>query len=481
MLFINGEWRNAVSGDTFESRNPANGDVIGTAADGGVEDVEAAVDAAADAFGSWSTRTAYERSAYLYQAHQLMLERREALAKLMTEEQGKPIRMARNEVGYAADFLLWFAEEAKRVYGETIPSARADQRFIVLRQPVGVVAAITPWNYPVSMLTRKIAPALAAGCTIVLKPAEQTPLLAIETFKIFEEIGIPEGVVNLITTSSPETVGPELVLHPKVRKITFTGSTEVGKLIAQQAATQVKRVSMELGGHAPFVVFDDADPVHAAKGAAAVKFLNTGQACISPNRMLVQRGIADEFLATLEQRFGALKAGSGFTDGVTVGPLIDDAAMSKMERQVSDALDKGATARDRWCPPDRRRPRRRVLLRADPAGGRDSRHGDLPRGDVRPHRAGHRVRHRRRSDRDGERHRVRPGVLRVHAVVDAGVPSHGAAEVRDGRDQRHQPDVGRGAVRRREAERPRLRRLPRRHRRVPRHQARRPVDLIATS
>ncbi len=343
MLFINGKWQDAASGATFDSRNPATGEVIGQAADAGVADARDAIEAADTAFAGWSARTAYERSAYLAQAHQLMLERREALAKLMTEEQGKPIRMARNEVGYAADFLLWFSEEAKRVYGETIPSARADQRFLVLRQPVGVVAAITPWNYPVSMLTRKIGPALAAGCTIVLKPAEQTPLLAVEVFKLLEEVGLPEGVVNLVTTNDPETVGPELVTHPKVRKITFTGSTEVGKLIAQQAATGVKRVSMELGGHAPFLVFDDADPVHAAKGAAAVKFLNTGQACICPNRMLVQRGIAEEFVATMESRFNGLKAGSGFTDGVTVGPLIDDAALAKMERQVADALDKGAT------------------------------------------------------------------------------------------------------------------------------------------
>jgi succinate-semialdehyde dehydrogenase/glutarate-semialdehyde dehydrogenase len=271
-----------------------------------------------------------------------MLEQREALAKLMTEEQGKPIRMARNEIGYAADFLLWFAEEAKRVYGQTIPSARADQRFLVLRQPVGVVGAITPWNYPVSMLTRKIAPALAAGCTIVLKPAEQTPLLAVEVFRIFEEVEVPEGVVNLVVTSDPETVGGELVTNPRVRKITFTGSTEVGTLIAQQAARGVKRVSMELGGHAPFLVLDDADPVHAAKGAAAVKFLNTGQACICPNRLLVQRGLADEFVETMEQRFAALKAGSGLVDGVTVGPLIDEDALAKMERQVADALEKGA-------------------------------------------------------------------------------------------------------------------------------------------
>jgi succinate-semialdehyde dehydrogenase/glutarate-semialdehyde dehydrogenase len=342
VLYIGGEWRDAASGRMFGSRNPATGEVIGSAADGGPEDTRAAIDAAADAFPGWSQRTAYERSAFLYQAYQLMLERREALAKLMTEEQGKPIRMARNEVGYAGDFLLWFAEEAKRNYGETIPSARADQRFLVLRQPVGVVAAITPWNYPISMLTRKIAPALAAGCTVVLKPAEQTPLCAVEVFKILEEAGLPAGTVNLVTTSAPEDVGAELVENPKIAKITFTGSTEVGKLIASRAALHVKRVSMELGGHAPFIVMADADPVHAAKGAAAVKFLNTGQACICPNRLFVHREVAEPFLQTLTDRFAALKAGSGLTDGVTVGPLIDEAAMAKMERQVSDAVAKGA-------------------------------------------------------------------------------------------------------------------------------------------
>jgi succinate-semialdehyde dehydrogenase/glutarate-semialdehyde dehydrogenase len=342
MLYIDGEWRPAESGRTFGSRNPATDEVIDQVADAGLEDVRAAIDAAHGAFDEWAARTAYDRSKFLYRAYQLMLERQEALAKLMTEEQGKPIRMARNEVGYAADFLLWFAEEAKRNYGETIPSARADQRFLVLHQPVGVVGAITPWNYPISMLTRKIAPALAAGCTVVLKPAEQTPLCAVETFKVFEDAEIPAGVVNLVPTADPETVGGELVENDKVRKITFTGSTEVGKLIASNAARHVKRVSMELGGHAPFIVLDDADPVHAAKGAAAVKFLNTGQACICPNRLFVQRGIADAFVATLQQRFEGLKAGAGSIDGVTVGPLIDDAALDKMERQVADALDKGA-------------------------------------------------------------------------------------------------------------------------------------------
>ena len=245
------------------------------------------------------------------------------------------------------------------------------------------MGAITPWNYPVSMLTRKIGPALAAGCTIVLKPAEQTPLLAVEVFKIFDDIELPAGVVNLVTTAQPETVGQELVTHPLVRKITFTGSTEVGKLIAQQAAAGVKRVSMELGGHAPFIVFDDADPVHAAKGAAAVKFLNTGQACICPNRMLVQRGIAEQFTATMEERFAKLQAGSGFTDGVTVGPLIDAAALAKMERQVADALDKGArlvTGGERLTADGLDAG---SLLRSHAARRRHPRHADLPRGDVR--------------------------------------------------------------------------------------------------
>jgi succinate-semialdehyde dehydrogenase/glutarate-semialdehyde dehydrogenase len=342
MLYIAGEWREAASGKRFASHDPATGEIVGEVADGGVEDVRAAIDAASAAFGDWSTRTAYDRSSYLYRSWELLLERREAMAKLMTQEQGKPIRMARAEIGYAADFLQWFAEEAKRIYGQTIPSPRADQRFLVMHQAVGVVGAITPWNYPVSMLTRKIGPALAAGCTVVLKPAEQTPLCAVEMFKVFADAGIPDGVVNLVTSSDGPAVGGELVSHPAVRKITFTGSTEVGKLIAAQAASSVKRVSLELGGHAPFLVLDDADPVHAAKGAAAVKFLNTGQACICPNRLFVQRNIAPAFLETLEARFNGFKAGNGLTDGITVGPLIDDQAMEKMERQVADAVGKGA-------------------------------------------------------------------------------------------------------------------------------------------
>jgi succinate-semialdehyde dehydrogenase/glutarate-semialdehyde dehydrogenase len=243
----------------------------------------------------WSGTTAYERSGYLYEAYRIMMARQEELAQRMTQEQGKPILAARNEVKYGADFLLWFAEEAKRIYGQTIPSARVDQRFIVHRQPVGVVAAITPWNYPISMITRKVAPALAAGCTIVLKPAEATPLCAKAVFEVFEEAGIPAGVVNMVTALKPGPIGKAFLDDPRVRKITFTGSTPVGKMLAQGAAAQLKRVSLELGGHAPFIVCQDADPVHAAKGLSLVKFLNTGQACISPNRIFVHTDQLDSF------------------------------------------------------------------------------------------------------------------------------------------------------------------------------------------
>ncbi len=343
MLYIGGQWVESSSGAFFESTDPATGEVVGKVADGTPADTARAIVAADEAFASWSAKTAYERAAILIKAHQLMNAKRDELATLMTREQGKPLRMARTEVGYAADFLLWFAEEAKRVYGHTIPSSRADHRFMVLQQPVGVAAAITPWNYPISMLTRKIGPALAAGCTIVVKPAEQTPLCAIETVRVLEEAGVPAGVVNLVTTSDPVGVGEEILTNLKVRKISFTGSTEVGKLIAAKAANQMKRVSMELGGHAPFIVFPDADPVAAAKAAAALKSLNTGQACISENRIFVHRAISKPFIETITSRMAAMPAGHGLEDTTTVGPLIDQQALDKMERQVADAVAKGAT------------------------------------------------------------------------------------------------------------------------------------------
>lgn len=344
MLYINGQWTESQSGKMFASTNPATGERIGDVADGGANDAVRAIDAASRAFKAWSRRTAHDRSKFLYNAYHLMVEKKEHLARTMTEEQGKPLKASRNEVQYAADFLLWYAEEAKRVYGEMIPSARPDQRFMVRHQPVGVVGAITPWNYPISMITRKIAPAAAAGCTVVLKPAEQTPLCAIETFKIFEAAGFPEGVLNLVTASEPASIGNEFLTNQKVKKITFTGSTEVGKIIASRAAGEMKRVSVELGGHAPFIVFPDADPTYAAKGASLVKFLNTGQACISPNRIYVHQDIIEPFTKTFVERVGRMKAGNGLEDGIAIGPLVDEAAMVKVDEQVRDALERGASA-----------------------------------------------------------------------------------------------------------------------------------------
>jgi succinate-semialdehyde dehydrogenase/glutarate-semialdehyde dehydrogenase len=340
-LYVDGQWAASESARTFTVSDPATGQPITAVADASSADAAAAVAAARRAFPGWAARSAYDRAAHLYTAWQLMTERAEELAQLMSLEGGKPLRAARNEVRYGADFLLWYAEEAKRVYGTTIPSQRADQRLQVLRQPVGVVGAITPWNYPVSMITRKVSPALAAGCTIVVKPAEQTPMCAMAVFQILHEAGLPAGVANLVTTADPVPVGDVLLDSPAVRKITFTGSTEVGKMIAARAAATMKRVSLELGGHAPFLVFDDADVDHAAKGAALAKFLNTGQACICPNRIYVQRSVHDRFLDTFVDRVGRLRAGHGLDEGTTIGPLIDDAALAKMQRQVADARAKG--------------------------------------------------------------------------------------------------------------------------------------------
>ncbi len=340
-MFINGTWRNA--NDQFEVTNPADGSLISKVADGGREAAREAIEAADNAQTTWANTTAYERSKILYRAYEIMLERKDDLARTMTLEQGKPLKAALTEVQYGADFLLWFAEEAKRVYGQTIPSARGNQRFMVAHQPVGVVAAITPWNYPVSMITRKIAPALAAGCTLVLKPAEATPLCAIKVFECLIDAGVPDGVINLVTAKDPAPIGDEFVNNPKVRKLTFTGSTAVGKMLAGKAAANMKRVSCELGGHAPFLVFADADPVHAAKGAQLIKFLNAGQACISPNRMLVHASIAKQFIETLSERVEKLVVGNGLAEGVSVGPLVNQAAVDKVENQVQDAIAKGAS------------------------------------------------------------------------------------------------------------------------------------------
>lgn len=341
-MFIDGSWIEARSGRSFEVTDPATGEVIGSVPDGGAADAHDAIGAADAAFAAWSTTTAHHRADLLYRAWRLMTERSDQLAELMTREQGKPLKASRAEVNYAADFLRFYAEEATRVTGEWLPSARPDQRFLVLRQPVGVVAMVTPWNYPISMLTRKMAPALAAGCTLALKPAEATPLCARAVFEIFEEVGTPAGVVNLVTALDPKPIGEVFTTDPRVRKLTFTGSTAVGKHLAGVAAGNLKRVSVELGGHAPFIVFPDADPVRAAKGAAALKFLNAGQACISPNRLYVSAAHEDAFVSTLVDRVGKVRAGNGLDEGVGVGPLVNEAAVGKVADQVDDAVALGA-------------------------------------------------------------------------------------------------------------------------------------------
>lgn len=343
-MYINGHWTDAIGGATFEVTNPATGDIIGSMPDGGSFDAEAAIEAAASAFADWSTTTAHHRAGILRRAHALMVDRADDLARLMTIEQGKPLKAARAEVAYGADFLLYYSEEATRVTGSWLPSSRPDQRFLSIRQPVGVVAAITPWNYPISMLTRKMGPALAAGCTIVLKPAEATPLCAKAVFEILVDAGVPAGVVNLVTALDPRPIGEVFTTHPSVAKLTFTGSTAVGRMLAGAAASNLKRVSVELGGHAPFIVFPDADPVRAAKGAAALKFLNAGQACISPNRLYVHRSAADAFITTMVERVTKVKAGNGLDDTVGVGPLVNEAAVAKVAAQVDDATGKGAEA-----------------------------------------------------------------------------------------------------------------------------------------
>ena len=339
-MYINGEW---ISGrPTFAVTNPATGETIDEVPDCGDADIEAAIAAAHAAFGSWRKTTAYERSQLLYRAWELMRERKRELAELMTREQGKPLKASLAEVGYGADFLLWFAEEAKRVYGQIVPSARENQRFMVRKDPVGVVGAITPWNYPISMITRKLGPALAAGCTVVLKPAESTPLCARAMVEIFEQAGFPAGVVNLLTVSDPAPTGRALCSDPRVRKLTFTGSTAVGRKLNADAALHLKRVSMELGGHAPALVFPDADPVHAAKGLSLVKFLNMGQACISPNRIYVHEDSLEPFLGELTRRVARLRVGNGMDEGIGIGPLINEAAIEKIDAQVQDAIAQGA-------------------------------------------------------------------------------------------------------------------------------------------
>jgi len=336
---IDGAW---VGTPTLSVTNPATGAVIGKVPDMGAEDTRAAIAAAQRAFPAWSKLLSEERSKILRRWFDLITEHTEELARLLTQEQGKPLAEARGEIAYGASFVEFFAEEAKRLYGETIPSHKLDARIVVIRQPLGVVATITPWNFPVAMITRKIAPALAAGCTVVCKPAGETPLSALALAELAQQAGMPPGVLNVITTSRSAVVGEELSANPLVRALTFTGSTQVGKRLMQQASATLKKVALELGGNAPFIVFDDADLDQAVQGLMSSKFRNMGQTCICANRVFVQDGVHDAFTAKLRIEMDKLKLGNGLEDGVTQGPLINAGAIQKVERHVQDAVAQGA-------------------------------------------------------------------------------------------------------------------------------------------
>jgi succinate-semialdehyde dehydrogenase/glutarate-semialdehyde dehydrogenase len=340
--FIGGAWTDSATGQSIEVHNPATGELLGTVPSLGREETRQAIAAAEAAWQGWRNRTAHERSRIIRRWFDLIVKNCRDLAVIMTAEQGKPLPEAQGEVLYGASFVEWFAEEAKRVYGDTVPMAQPGKRIIVLKQPVGVCAAITPWNFPSSMITRKAAPALAAGCTVVVKPAAQTPFSALALAALAEEAGFPPGVFNVLTGPAEE-IGGELCANPAVRKLSFTGSTRVGKILMRQCADTVKKVSLELGGHAPFIVFDDADLDEAVAGAIASKYRNSGQTCVCANRFIIQKGIYKKFAERLIKAVtDELRVGSGFDEGVTQGPLIDLNAVLRMEAQVKDALDKGA-------------------------------------------------------------------------------------------------------------------------------------------
>jgi succinate-semialdehyde dehydrogenase/glutarate-semialdehyde dehydrogenase len=342
--FIDGQWVSADAGGTFRVTNPATGATIAEVSDMGAAETRRAIDAAARALPAWRARTARERAAVLRRWFDLVIAHTEDLALLMTSEQGKPLAEARGEVAYGASFIEWFAEEGKRAYGDVIPTVAGDRRLFAMKQPIGVCAAITPWNFPIAMITRKVAPALAAGCTVVAKPAEATPLSALALVALAAQAGMPAGVLNVVVgdgARAPE-IGLEMCTNPTVRKVSFTGSTEVGRILLRQSADTVKKLSLELGGNAPFIVFDDGDLDAAVEGALASKYRNAGQTCVCANRFYVQDGVYDEFARRLTAKVRQFKVGPGTEAGVTIGPLIEEAAVAKVEQHVADALAKGA-------------------------------------------------------------------------------------------------------------------------------------------
>ncbi|MCB1369149.1 MAG: NAD-dependent succinate-semialdehyde dehydrogenase [Rhodobacteraceae bacterium] len=340
--FVAGEWVDADDGATFAISNPSRGDVICTIPDLGIAEARRAIEAARIAQKSWAARTGKDRAAILRKWYDLMVANADDLAAILTAEMGKPLAEAKGEVLYGASYVEWFGEEAKRIYGETIPGHQPDKRIMVIKQPVGVVASITPWNFPNAMIARKVAPALAVGCAFVARPASETPLSALALAVLAERAGVPKGVFSVITSTRSSAIGKEFCENPIVRKLTFTGSTEVGRILMRQAADQIMKTSMELGGNAPFIVFDDADLDKAVEGAMISKYRNNGQTCVCANRIYVQDGVYDAFAEKLAAAVAKMKVGDGFDDGVTAGPLITEDAVAKVEEHIVDALAKGA-------------------------------------------------------------------------------------------------------------------------------------------
>ena len=439
-LFIGGEWRAAEGGRTLKVYDPATGAVVKEIADASPADGKAALDAAAEAFPAWAATPARERAEILRRAFDLLQERKEDFALLMTIEMGKPLAEARGEVAYGGEFVRWFSEETARIQGRYGANPEGTGRMIVSQHPVGPCFLITPWNFPLAMATRKIAPALAAGCTVVIKPAELTPLTTLAFAKLLEDAGLPKGVVNVFTTSTSGAVSEPIIRDPRLRKLSFTGSTQVGQRLMEQAAQGVLRTSMELGGNAPFVVFEDADLDKAVDGAMLAKFRNIGQACTAANRFIVQRSVADEFARRVTERVQAMKIGRGTEDGVTIGPLIN-AARGREGVVARDRRGRARRARAHRRRGDRRA---RHLLRAHGGHRRPARQRHPPRGDLRPRARDRPLRHRGGCRAHRERHRVRARLLRLHRE-----PLARSADDRAPRDRDDGPQHGRRLERRR--------------------------------
>jgi succinate-semialdehyde dehydrogenase / glutarate-semialdehyde dehydrogenase len=454
--YVDGEWVGAAQ--TFPVTDPASGETIAKVPKLGRSDVAKAIAAADQAMPAWAAKSAKERAKILRKWFDLMMENQEDLAQIMTAEQGKPLAESRGEIAYGAAFIEFFAEEGKRVYGETIPSPWPTSRIVVIRQPVGVVAAITPWNFPNAMITRKAGPALAAGCTIVIKPASETPLSALALGELATRAGIPAGVINIVTGSASE-IGAELTESPTVRMLTFTGSTEVGKILMEQCARTVKKVGMELGGNAPFIVFDDADLDAAVAGAMASKYRNAGQTCVCANRILVQDKVYDAFAEKFAAAISKMKVGYGTEDGITIGPLINAAAIKKVKEHIEDAVSKGAKIEVGGKLHDLGG----NFFQPTLAARRHHRHGGDARGDLRAGGAAVPLLHRGGGDRHGQRHRVRAGLLLLCPRHRPHLAGGRGSRIRHRRHQRGHHLHRDGALRRRQGIRRRPRRLAPRH------------------